>query len=69
MGVSGWPGRDLTPLVVHRHADDISARLALTYQGSGSRRTWRSWRLPSQDPVILPCDVAKDEDLTAAGRW
>jgi enoyl-[acyl-carrier protein] reductase I len=22
-----------------------------------------------QDPVILPCDVAKDEDLTAAGPW
>ena len=34
-------------------------------RASGSRRTCASWPRASKDPVILPCDVSRDEDLDA----
>ena len=41
------------------------ARLALTYQGERLKENVRGARGPLKDPVILPCDVARDEDLAA----
>ena len=34
-------------------------------RASASRRTSASWPRASNDPLILPCDVSKDEDLEA----
>ena len=41
------------------------ARLALTYQGERLEENVRELGAQLEDPVILPCDVAKDEDLQA----
>ncbi len=41
------------------------ARLALTYQGERLEENVRELAAQLKDPVILPCDVAKDEDLQA----
>jgi enoyl-[acyl-carrier protein] reductase I len=45
------------------------ARLALTYQGERLEENVRELAASLKDPVILPCDVSKDEDLArlAAG--
>jgi len=39
------------------------ARLALTYQGERLEENVRELAANLKDPVILPCDVARDEDL------
>jgi enoyl-[acyl-carrier protein] reductase I len=39
------------------------ARLALTYQGERLEENVRELATLLQDPLILPCDVSKDEDL------
>jgi enoyl-[acyl-carrier protein] reductase I len=39
------------------------ARLAVTYQGERLEENVRELAVGLKDPVILPCDVAKDEDL------
>ena len=41
------------------------ARLALTFQGERLEENVRELAATLKDPVILPCDVAKDEDLQA----
>jgi enoyl-[acyl-carrier protein] reductase I len=41
------------------------ARLALTYQGERLKENVEELGASLKDPVILPCDVARDEDLTA----
>ena len=41
------------------------ARLALTYQGERLEENVRELAATLKDPVILPCDVARDEDLQA----
>ncbi len=41
------------------------ARLAVTYQGERLRENVDELAATLKDPVILPCDVAKDEDLDA----
>src|SRR6266705_3360324 len=44
------------------------ARLAVTYQGERLEENVRELAASLKDPVILPCDVSKDEDLkTLAG--
>jgi enoyl-[acyl-carrier protein] reductase I len=41
------------------------ARLALTFQGERLEENVRELGAQLKDPVLLPCDVAKDEDLQA----
>ena len=41
------------------------ARLALTYQGERLEENVRELAGSLKDPLILPCDVARDEDLDA----
>jgi enoyl-[acyl-carrier protein] reductase I len=41
------------------------ARLAVTYQGQRLEENVRELAENLKDPLILPCDVAKDEDLDA----
>jgi enoyl-[acyl-carrier protein] reductase I len=41
------------------------ARLAVTYQGQRLEENVRDLAQALRDPVILPCDVSKDEDLVA----
>jgi enoyl-[acyl-carrier protein] reductase I len=41
------------------------ARLAVTYQGERLEENVRELAAGLKDPVILPCDVARDEDLDA----
>jgi enoyl-[acyl-carrier protein] reductase I len=41
------------------------ARLAVTYQGERLKENVDELAASLKDPVILPCDVAKDEDLDA----
>jgi enoyl-[acyl-carrier protein] reductase I len=40
------------------------ARLALTYQGERLEENVRELAASLKDPLILPCDVSKDEDLS-----
>jgi enoyl-[acyl-carrier protein] reductase I len=41
------------------------ARLALTYQGERLEKNVRQLAEGLRDPLLLPCDVARDEDLRA----
>ncbi len=41
------------------------ARLAVTYQGERLEENVRDLALALKDPLILPCDVTRDEDLDA----
>jgi enoyl-[acyl-carrier protein] reductase I len=41
------------------------ARLALTYQGERLAENVRELAAQLRDPLVLPCDVTKDEDLAA----
>jgi enoyl-[acyl-carrier protein] reductase I len=43
------------------------ARLAVTYQGERLEENVRELAAELEDPLILPCDVCKDEDLDALG--
>ena len=44
------------------------ARLALTFQGERLEENVRELAAQLEKPVILPCDVAKDEDLQALAK-
>jgi hypothetical protein len=45
IGVSSWGGRDFSPLVVHRHPDDLSD-VRRWWLLSGLRARWsRIWRI------------------------
>jgi enoyl-[acyl-carrier protein] reductase I len=44
------------------------ARLALTYQGDRLKENVEELAASLKDPVILPCDVTKDEDLQALAK-
>jgi enoyl-[acyl-carrier protein] reductase I len=44
------------------------ARLALTYQGERLEENVRELAASLKDPLILPCDVSKDEDLLRLGQ-
>ena len=39
------------------------ARLAVTYQGERLEENVRELAAGLKDPVILPCDVSRDEDI------
>jgi enoyl-[acyl-carrier protein] reductase I len=44
------------------------ARLALTYQGERLKENVEELAATLKDPVILPCDVTRDEDLAALAQ-
>ena len=44
------------------------ARLAVTYQGERLEENVRELAAQLRDPLVLPCDVTKDEDLDGARR-
>ncbi len=46
-------------------AQKAGARLALTYQGERLEENVRDLAQQLKDPLILPCDVTKDEDIKA----
>jgi enoyl-[acyl-carrier protein] reductase I len=50
---------------IARSVSREGARLALTYQGERLEENVRELAAELKDPLILPCDVAKDEDLEA----
>jgi enoyl-[acyl-carrier protein] reductase I len=50
---------------IARSVSREGARLALTYQGERLEENVRELAAELKDPLILPCDVAKDEDLDA----
>lgn len=45
--------------------DREGARLAVTYQGERLEENVRELAVHLKDPLVLPCDVTKDEDLEA----
>ena len=49
-------------------AQAAGARLAVTYQGERLEENVRELAASLDNPVILPCDVAKDEDLARLGQ-
>jgi enoyl-[acyl-carrier protein] reductase I len=44
------------------------ARLALTYQGERLEKNVRKLAEELEDPLLLPCDVSRDEDLKAVAQ-
>jgi enoyl-[acyl-carrier protein] reductase I len=50
---------------IAKAASREGARLALTYQGERLEENVRELAQELRDPVILPCDVTRDEDLDA----
>jgi enoyl-[acyl-carrier protein] reductase I len=50
---------------IARAAAREGARLALTYQGERLEENVRELAAELKEPVILPCDVTRDEDLDA----
>jgi enoyl-[acyl-carrier protein] reductase I len=50
---------------IARRAADEGARIALTYQGERLQENARELAASLKDPVVLPCDVTKDEDISA----
>ena len=44
------------------------ARLAVTYQGERLERNVRELAKDLRDPLILPCDVTRDEDMDALSK-
>jgi enoyl-[acyl-carrier protein] reductase I len=48
---------------IARAAQREGARLALTYQGERLERNVRQLAEELEDPLLLPCDVTRDEDL------
>jgi enoyl-[acyl-carrier protein] reductase I len=49
-------------------AHRAGARLAVTYQGERLEENVRELARELREPLILPCDVSKDEDVAALGR-
>jgi enoyl-[acyl-carrier protein] reductase I len=50
---------------IARAASREGARLAVTYQGERLEENVRELSAELRDPLILPCDVGRDEDLDA----
>lgn len=50
---------------IARRAAEQGARIALTYQGERLEENARELAASLNDPVVLPCDVTKDEDIEA----
>jgi enoyl-[acyl-carrier protein] reductase I len=50
---------------IAKRAQEEGARLALTYQGERLEENVRELAEGLKDPLILPCDVTKDEDIAA----
>jgi enoyl-[acyl-carrier protein] reductase I len=48
---------------IARAAQSEGARLAVTYQGERLERNVRKLAEDLEDPLLLPCDVSRDEDL------
>jgi enoyl-[acyl-carrier protein] reductase I len=44
------------------------ARLALTFQGERLEKNVRELAATLQDPLVIPCDVARDDDLDAVAE-
>jgi enoyl-[acyl-carrier protein] reductase I len=51
---------------IARRASEQGASLALTYQGERIEENVRELAEGLNDPLIVPCDVSKDEELDAA---
>jgi enoyl-[acyl-carrier protein] reductase I len=50
---------------IARRAAEEGARIALTYQGERLEENARELSASLKDPIVLPCDVTKDEDIEA----
>ena len=50
---------------IARRAAEEGARIALTYQGERLEENARELASTIKDPLVLPCDVTKDEDIEA----
>lgn len=50
---------------IARRAAEEGARIALTYQGQRLEENARELAASLKDPLVLPCDVTKDEDIEA----
>jgi enoyl-[acyl-carrier protein] reductase I len=50
---------------IARRANDEGARMAITYQGERLEENARELAEQLNDPLVLPCDVSKDEDIVA----
>jgi enoyl-[acyl-carrier protein] reductase I len=50
---------------IARRAAEEGARIALTYQGERLEENARELAASLNDPLVLPCDVTKDEDIAA----
>jgi enoyl-[acyl-carrier protein] reductase I len=50
---------------IARRAAEAGARIALTYQGERLEENARELAAQLTDPLVLPCDVTKDEDIAA----
>ena len=48
---------------IARRANDEGARIAITYQGERLEENARELARQLNDPLVLPCDVTKDEDI------
>jgi enoyl-[acyl-carrier protein] reductase I len=53
---------------IARAAQREGARLALTYQSERLEKNVRKLGEELQDPVLLPCDVSRDEDIAAVAE-
>jgi enoyl-[acyl-carrier protein] reductase I len=53
---------------IARAAQREGARLALTYQGERLERNVRRLAEELEDPLLLPCDVTRDEDLKSVAE-
>ncbi|HKS43334.1 MAG TPA: enoyl-ACP reductase [Blastocatellia bacterium] len=51
---------------IARRAAEEGARIALTYQGERLEENARELAATLKDPLVLPCDVTKDEDIESA---
>jgi enoyl-[acyl-carrier protein] reductase I len=50
---------------IARRAGEEGARIALTYQGERLEENARELAATLKDPLVLPCDVTRDEDIAA----
>jgi enoyl-[acyl-carrier protein] reductase I len=50
---------------IARRAAEEGARIALTYQGERLEENARELASTLKDPLVLPCDVTRDEDIAA----
>jgi enoyl-[acyl-carrier protein] reductase I len=53
---------------IARAAQREGARLAVTYQGERLERNVRQLAEDLEDPLLLPCDVSRDEDLRSVAE-